>query len=233
MCHNAVLCYNMYICRWFNNSRHLHYQCHSTLCLMACSPVPRGPVWWPCHLHLRPEQFQETCCPFIPPHLPSFPLITWSSLTQVLCNLDYCYNYYTVHIGNLAVSSHQILPGGISPLPYHDGQGDKSSNSVSLQQYLQASGQLFNQHSAFLLPKQPSSYHHSFTALGPGLDNTNANCNNNNNNNMDTDDTSSDLESMLQYADSYSSDDKQSELSLFDSKKLSNLNPISDQQQVT
>ena len=134
----------------------------------------------------------------------------------------------------LAVSSHQILSGGISSLPYHEGQGEKSSNSVSLQQYLQqqiVSGQMinFNQHGPFLLSKQPTSYHqHSFSALGSRPDNNNANFNNN----VDTTSTSS-LDPVLQFAASYSSDDKQSELSLFDSKKIANMNPISDQQQVT
>ena len=132
-------------------------------------------------------------------------------------------------LGNLAVSSHQILPGSISSLPYHEAQGDKSSNSVTLQRYLQqqiASGQMinFNQRGPFLLTK-PTSYHpHSFTALGPDSSNTNFN------NNTDT----RSQESMLQYAaESYTYDDKQSELSLFDSKNINILNPISDQQQVT
>lgn len=137
-------------------------------------------------------------------------------------------------LGNLAVSSHQILSGGVSSLPYHEGQGDKSSNSVTLQQYLQqqiASGQMinFNQRAPFLFSKQPTSYHqqHSFAALGPDPDNSNTNFNNN------VDANISSPESMLQFADTYSSDDKQSELSLFDSKNINNLNPISDQQQVT
>ena len=132
----------------------------------------------------------------------------------------------------IAVSSHQILSGGISSLPYHEGQGDKSSNSVTLQQYLQqqmASGQMINFNQPFLLSKQPTSYHqHGFTALGSRPDNSNANFNNN----VDTTSASS-LEPMLQFASAYSSDDKQSELSLFDSKKITNMNPISDQQQVT
>jgi len=134
-------------------------------------------------------------------------------------------------LGNLAISSHQILSSGIPSLPYHEGQGDRSSNSVTLQQYLQqqiASGQMINlnQHSPFFLSKQPTSYHqHGFTALGPGPDANNTNCNNNVNGNART--------PKLQFAASYSSDDKQSELSLFDSKKINNLDPISDQQQVT
>lgn len=49
---------------------------------------------------------------------------------------------------------------------------------------------------------------------------------------MDSDNNKSGIKPMLQYASTYSSDDKQSELSLFDSKKI-NLNPFSDQQQVT
>lgn len=138
---------------------------------------------------------------------------------------------YTV--GNLAVSSHQILSGGISSLPYHEGQGDKSSNSVAFQ-YLQqqiASGQMinFNQHTPFFLPKQPTSYqqHHGFTALGSGREsNSNANCNNN----MEAN-ANSNVEPMLQFPAPYSSDDKQSELSLFDSKIINN--SILDQQQVT
>lgn len=132
----------------------------------------------------------------------------------------------------IAVSSHQILSAGISSLPYHEGQGDKSSNSVTLQQYLQqqmASGQMINFNQPFLLSKQPTSYHqHGFTALGSRPDNSNANFNNN----VDTTSTSS-LEPMLQFAAAYSSDDKQSELSHFDSKIITNMNPISDQQQVT
>lgn len=139
-------------------------------------------------------------------------------------------------LGNLAVSSHQILSGGgISSLPYHEGQGDISSNSVILQQYLQqqiASGQMINlnQRGPFLLSKQPTSYHqHSYTTLGSGPASNNSNFNNNN---EDTN-TGSSLEPMLQFAPSYSSDDKQSELSLFDSKNINNFNSISDQQQVT
>ena len=136
-------------------------------------------------------------------------------------------------LGNLAVSSHQILPGGISSLPHYERQDDKPSNSVNLHQYIQqqiASGQMinFNQRGPFLLSKQPTSYHPNFTALGSGPDSSNSNFNNNN-----VDMTGLSQESMLQFAESYSSDDKQSELSLFDSKNIKNLNPISDQQQVT
>ena len=134
-----------------------------------------------------------------------------------------------IALGNLAVSSHQIMSGS---LPYHEGQSDKSSNSVTLQQYLQqqiASGQMinFNQRGPFLLSKQPTSYNqYGFAALTSRPDNNNTNFNSN----VDTASTSS-LEPMLQFAAAYSTDDKQSELSLFDSKKI--LSSISDQQQVT
>ena len=111
---------------------------------------------------------------------------------------------------------------------YHEAQVGKSSNSVTLQQYLQqqiTSEQMinFNPRGSFLLTK-PTNYHqHNFTVLGPDGSNTNFN------NNTDT----SSRESMMQYAEFYTFDDKQSELSLFNSKNINILNPISDQQQVT
>ena len=145
----------------------------------------------------------------------------------------------------MAVSPHQLFPGVIPQASYHESLVDKPPHSTpTLHQYLQdrfATGQMINfnnQHSSFFVPKQPTSYHpHSFNMLNTRrTDNSNANCNNY----LQEEDSSSSssstcesmLEPLLQFAASYSSDDKQSELSLFDSKS-NNLEQISDQQQVT
>jgi len=143
--------------------------------------------------------------------------------------------------GNMAVSPHQLFPGVIPQASYHESLVDKPQHSTAnLHQYLQdriATGQMINfnnQHSSFFLPKQPTSYHpHTFNMLNTRrADNSNTNCNNSLEQVNGSNTCESELEPLLQFATSFSSDDKQSELSLFDSKNI-NLEQISDQQQVT
>jgi len=146
----------------------------------------------------------------------------------------------------MAVSPHQLFPG-VLPGNYNESLGgDKPAHSTAtLQQYLQdriATGQMINlnQHSPILVPKQPPpGYHpHTFSMLNARrADNSNTNCNNipllqDNSSSSCSSICENSLEPLFQFATSYSSDDKQSELSLFDSKNI-NLEQISDQQQVT
>jgi len=143
--------------------------------------------------------------------------------------------------GNMAVSPHQLFPGVIPQPSYHESLVDKPPHSAAnLHQYLQdriATGQMINfnnQHSSIFVPKQPDNYHpHTFNMLNTRrADNSNTNCNNSLDQENGSNTCESELEPLLQFATSYSSDDKQSELSLFDSKNM-NLEQILDQQQVT